>query len=58
MGTVATPGGDQVDDLHDDLLTPCAGTLRSIAFAIIDLVTNSASWLYFISLVLGKERQQ
>ena len=28
MGRVITPGGD----LLGDLLTPCAGTLRSIAF--------------------------
>ena len=34
MGRVATPGGDLLDDLLDDLLTPCAGTLRSIAFTI------------------------
>ena len=30
MGRVVTPGGD----LLDDLLTPCTGTLRSIAFTI------------------------
>ena len=30
MGRVATPGGD----LLDDLLTPCASTLRTIAFTL------------------------
>ena len=34
MGKVAIPGGDLLDDLLDDLLTPCAGTLRTIAFNI------------------------
>ena len=34
MGRVATPGDDLLYDLLDDLLTPCTGTLRSIAFTI------------------------
>ena len=56
MGRVATPGGDLLGDLLDDLLTPCAGTLM-IAF-MIKLVTYSISWLYYImSLVLGRKRQ-
>ena len=58
MGRVATPGGDLLDDLLDDLLTSCAGILRSIAFTIMKVTTNSASWLYYISLVLGKNRQE
>ena len=33
MGRVATPGGD----LLYDLLTPCVGTLKSIAFTIYEL---------------------
>ena len=34
MGRVATPCGDLLDDLLDDLLTPCAGILRTIALTI------------------------
>ena len=34
MGRVPTPGGDLLDDLLDGLLTPCAGTLRTVAFTI------------------------
>ena len=36
MGRVVTPGGDLLDDLLDDLVTPCAGTLRSTAFPIYE----------------------
>ena len=58
MGRVAIPGGDLLDDLLDDPLTPCAGTIRTMAFTIyINLATNSASWLYYILLILGRERQ-
>ena len=53
MGRVATPGGD----LLDDLLTPWAGILRSIAFTIMKVATNSDRWLYYISLVFGRKRQ-
>ena len=54
MRRVANPG----DDLLGDLLTPSAGTLWTIAFTRYNIkpVTNSASWLYYISLVLGRER--
>ena len=31
---LASPGGDLLDDPLDDLLTPCDGTLRTIAFTI------------------------
>ena len=43
MGRVVTPGGDLLDDLLDDLLTPCAGTLRSRAFTIILYETESGN---------------
>ena len=33
---VVTSGGDLLDDLPNDLLTPCAGILRSIAFTIYE----------------------
>ena len=51
MGRVATLGSD----LLDDLLTLCVGTLRTFTIIYIKPVTNSASWLYYISLVLGRE---
>ena len=35
MGRVATPGGDLLYDLLYHLLTPCVGTIRTIAFTII-----------------------
>ena len=34
MRRLAHPGGDLLDDQLDDLLTPCDGTLRTIAFTI------------------------
>ena len=34
MGRVVTPGGDLLDDPLYDLLTPCAGTLSTIAYTI------------------------
>ena len=34
MGRVVTPGGDLLDDPLYDLLTPCAGTLKTIAYTI------------------------
>ena len=44
MGRVATHGGhlpdDLLYDLLDDLLTPCAGTLRSIAFTVYKSVNQ------------------
>ena len=51
-GEWLAPGGDLLDDLLVDLLTPCAGTHRTMAL-YIKLVTNSASWLYYISLALA-----
>ena len=52
-GRVTSSGGN----LLDDLLTPCAGTLRPIHSLYIKLVTNSASLLYYILLFFGRERQ-
>ena len=37
MGRVVTSGADLLDDQLDDLLTPCAGTLRTIAFTIYEI---------------------
>ena len=49
MGRVVTPVGHLLDDLQgdllDDLLTPCAGTVRTITFTIYKLATKSARWL-------------
>ena len=43
IGRVTAPGGDILDDLLDDLLTPCAGTLSTIAFTIYKTGNYSAS---------------
>ena len=56
MERVVTPGGDLL--ILDDLLTPCAGIPKSIAFTIyMKVATNSASWLYYILLILGMKNQ-
>ena len=54
---VATSGGDLLDDLPDDLLTPYAGTLSTISFTIYKTGDLFSHWLDYISLVLSTERQ-
>ena len=55
---VVTSGGDLLDDHPNDLLTPCDGILGCRAFTIyMKMAPNSASWLYYILLVLGRKRQ-
>ena len=50
-GRVTTPGGDLLDD--HDLLTPCAGTLRTIAFTIY--LIQPAGYSIFCWFLVGRQ---
>ena len=50
MGRVATPGGDLINDHLGDLLTFCAGTLRTMHSLCIKLVTIKLSQLVILYL--------
>ena len=44
-----------LDDLLDNLLTPCAGTLKTIAFTIYNWQLTKPAGIWYILLVLGRE---
>ena len=56
MERVVTPGGDLLDDLLNDLMTPLSWYPGDYSIHYnIRLVTNSASRSYYISLFPGRK---